>query len=90
MLTSSAEALSLYRSFLRVSRVFPHYNVREYIKRRAGEGFRLHAQESESALLNKAFSKARSDLDLAKRQSMVYGFYQGQKSVMDVIIRKTN
>ena len=88
MAASSAEALSLYRSFLRVSRAFPHYNIKEYIKRRAGEGFRINARESDPAAVEKVFSKAKADLELAKRQSAIYGFYERpHKGVLDATNR---
>uniref|UniRef100_A0A061R8E6 Mitochondrial protein of lyr family n=1 Tax=Tetraselmis sp. GSL018 TaxID=582737 RepID=A0A061R8E6_9CHLO len=84
MASSVAEVKALYRSFLRVARDFPHYNLRHYIKRRAETGFRKHASDTDPESLKELWSKAKVELEVAKRQSVLYGMYERpQKSVLD-------
>lgn len=85
MAATAAEALSLYRSFLRVARDFPHYNIREYIKRRAGDGFRRHAGEGDPEAISSALERGKTDLSLARRQSLLYAAYETpHRSVLDL------
>lgn len=86
---SAGEVCKLYRAFLREGRKFPNYNVREYVKRRAQEGFHQHAGESEAAAVQKLWEKAQSDLDLVRRQATVYTlFARKHKSIMDMPLQR--
>ncbi|KAK9832894.1 hypothetical protein WJX74_001055 [Apatococcus lobatus] len=81
----TAEVRSLYRAFLRESVKFPNYNIREYVKRRATTGFRQHATEKDTAVLDSLRQQAQADLEVVKRQAIVYHLYsRKQKSVMDI------
>eukprot|EP00850_Spirogloea_muscicola_P007813 SM000040S14825 [mRNA] locus=s40:556245:557278:- [translate_table: standard] len=78
------EVLALYRRFLRAARRFPQYNVREYVRRRAGEGFRERAGDGPPAAAA-AFAAARRELEVAERQAVLYRLYAGpMKSVMEL------
>ncbi len=56
-----------------------------YVKRRATTGFREHAAVTEEAILDSIFQQAHSDLEVVKRQAIVYHLYsRKQKSVMDI------
>ncbi|GAU19834.1 hypothetical protein TSUD_170600 [Trifolium subterraneum] len=82
---SPSQILSLYRSFIRVARQFPDYNIREYTKRRAIDAFRQNAKLSEPSSISEAFSFGKSQLDVAKRQAVVYSLYVPPlPSVMDL------
>ncbi|CAL5191141.1 unnamed protein product [Lathyrus oleraceus] len=72
---SKSQILSLLRSFIRVSRQFPDYNIREYTKRRAVDAFRQNATLSESCSVSEAFSFGKSQFEVAKRQAVVYSLY---------------
>lgn len=64
-----------------VGNAYPNYNIREYVRRRAREEF------SKQGAGNKSLEAIREDLDVVKRQSVVYGLYNRGpvvKSVMDL------
>ncbi|KAK7340607.1 hypothetical protein VNO77_21315 [Canavalia gladiata] len=82
---SVSEILSLYRSLLRVARHFPDYNIREYTKRRTVDAFRQNATLSDPSSISSAFSHGNSQLQVAKRQAVVYSLYVPQlRSVMEL------
>ncbi|KAE9605057.1 putative complex 1 LYR protein [Lupinus albus] len=84
-LPSKPQVLSLFRSLLRVSHTFPDYNIREYIKRRTIDAFRHNRNLSESLSISSAFSEGKSQLDVAKRQAVVYSLYAPPlKSIMEL------
>lgn len=84
-MSSSREVLSLYRDFLRVGRQFSNYNVREFVKRRAKEGFREGQALTDPATISAALKQAKDQLSVAKRQSVVYSlFAQPVKSIMEL------
>ncbi|OIW16727.1 hypothetical protein TanjilG_14497 [Lupinus angustifolius] len=84
-LPSRPEVLSLFRSLLRVAHNFPDYNIREYIKRRTIDAFRQNRNLSDSPSISSAFSEGKSQLDVAKRQAIVYSLYAPPlKSVMEL------
>ncbi|XP_051115982.1 protein ISD11-like [Andrographis paniculata] len=79
------EVISLFRSFLRTARGFTDYNVREYAKRRAVDAFRRNGGLSDPADAAAAFADGKSQLVVAKRQSVVYSLYSpGYKNVMEI------
>lgn len=64
---------------------FPNYNVREYVRRRAGERFREGARLDATAA-DAAFTTAAEELAAARRQATVFGMYhRPQRSIMDVL-----
>ncbi|XP_068667278.1 uncharacterized protein [Aristolochia californica] len=82
---SRAEVLSLFRSLLRTARNFSDYNLREYTKRRTVDGFRENRDLSDAVSISSAFSKGKSQLEVAKRQVYVYSVCgSGMKNVMEV------
>ncbi|KAK6925074.1 Complex 1 LYR protein domain [Dillenia turbinata] len=82
---TKAEVLSLFRSLLRTSRGFADYNIREYAKRRTKDGFRHNKNLSDTSSISSAFSDAKSQLEIAKRQVVVYSLYAPKvKSVMEI------
>ncbi|EGD81528.1 hypothetical protein PTSG_02247 [Salpingoeca rosetta] len=70
-----SQALSLYRRMLREAQGFVSYNVRSYAVRRVREGFRQAKGEADPAVLENMFSKAKEDLEMLKRQRVVYQLY---------------
>eukprot|EP00249_Psilotum_nudum_P009198 c21773_g1_i1 orf=467-730(-) len=78
---TATEVRSLFRSLLREARKFSDYNIREYVKRRSKEGFRQ--LDIDPAL---AFSQGKEQLEVVKRQSVVYSIYAPRvKNVMEVV-----
>eukprot|EP00262_Sarcandra_glabra_P010348 TRINITY_DN2555_c0_g1_i1.p2 TRINITY_DN2555_c0_g1~~TRINITY_DN2555_c0_g1_i1.p2 ORF type:complete len:103 (-),score=7.36 TRINITY_DN2555_c0_g1_i1:601-864(-) len=82
---SRAEILSLFRSLLRTARAFSDYNIREYAKRRTTDGFRQNRVLSDPTSVSSLFSDGKAQLEIAKRQSVVYSLYAPRsKSVMEI------
>ncbi|PWA97337.1 complex 1 LYR protein [Artemisia annua] len=82
---SRSQILSLFRSLLRTSHQFPDYNIREYTKRRTIDSFRTNKTLSEPSLISAVFDEGQSQLQVAKRQAVVYSLYAPKiKSIMDV------
>ncbi|XP_019167093.1 PREDICTED: LYR motif-containing protein 4-like [Ipomoea nil] len=83
--TSRLHVLSLFRSLLRTARDFSDYNIREYTKRRTVDAFRQNKALSDSSLVAAAISDGKAQLEIAKRQAVVYGLYAPEiKSVMEL------
>ena len=81
---SRGEILHLYRSLLRTARQFCDYNIREYTKRRAIDAFRQNQNLTDSSAISAAYSDGKTQLDVAKRQVIVYSLYAPTiKSVME-------
>ncbi|KAK5777094.1 uncharacterized protein LOC108479670 [Gossypium arboreum] len=79
------EVLQLYRSLLRVARQFSDYNIREYSKRRTIDAFRDNKNLTDPSQLSAAFSDGKAQLEVAKRQALVYSLYAPKvKSIMDI------
>ncbi|XP_077231557.1 LYR family of Fe/S cluster biogenesis protein [Tasmannia lanceolata] len=79
---SKAEILNLFRSLLRTARDFSDYNIREYAKRRTIHGFRQNHRLPDPS---SAFSDGKSQLEIAKRQVVLYSLYAPRvKSVMEI------
>ena len=68
-------ALHLYREFLRVGRSFNDYNVREYVKRRAREGFIANRALSASDAIERCMADGAAQLEVARRQAALYALY---------------
>ncbi|OMO70420.1 Complex 1 LYR protein [Corchorus capsularis] len=80
-----SEVLQLYRSLLRVARQLCDYNIREYTKRRTMDAFRDNKKLTDPCQLSAAFSDGKAQLEVAKRQAVVYSLYAPKvKSIMDV------
>lgn len=85
MSSAAAEVKVLYRTFLRYGRTFPSYNIREYISRRAREGFRENKSLGSPSEVAAAVEHAKSELAVVKRQALVYNLYGRKlKHVLDV------
>ncbi|XP_058070295.1 uncharacterized protein LOC131219260 [Magnolia sinica] len=80
-----AEILSLFRSLLRTARSFSNYNIREYARRRTADGFRQNRNLSGPSSISSVFSDGKSQIEVAKRQAIVYSLYAPKaKSVMEI------
>eukprot|EP00890_Picochlorum_soloecismus_P000083 jgi/Picsp_1/1075/NSC_04558-R1_pinus taeda anonymous locus 0_14360_01 genomic sequence len=78
--TATNQLRSLFRSFIRESRKYPNYNIREYIRRKSKEEFRDTVSNS-----GKDLESIQSDLEVVKRQAVVYSLYaRKEKSIMDM------
>ncbi|XP_050224137.1 uncharacterized protein LOC126673870 [Mercurialis annua] len=83
-MASRGEVLSLCRSLLRTARQFSDYNIREYSKRRTIDAFRGNRNLTDPSSISAAFSDGKSQLDVAKRQAVVYSLYAPKiKSIME-------
>lgn len=82
---SAAEVKALYKAFLREGKKFSNYNVREFVQRKAKADFRSNASQTDQAAIEQLWTQAKQDLDVAKRQSLIYSMYGSrQRSVMDI------
>lgn len=82
---SKPQVLALLRSLLRTAREFRDYNVREYTKRRALDGFRHGQGLADPSAIAAAFADGKSQLEVARRQAVVYSLYAPEvKSVMEL------
>ncbi|KAE8655209.1 tropomyosin-like isoform X1 [Hibiscus syriacus] len=78
------EVLHLYRTLLRVGRQFSDYNIGEYSKRRTMDAFRDNKNLTDTRLLSAAFSDGKAQLEVAKKQAIVYSLYAPKvKSILD-------
>ncbi|KMS99261.1 hypothetical protein BVRB_2g046300 [Beta vulgaris subsp. vulgaris] len=85
MTPARAEIIHIYRSLLREARKFPDYNIREYAKRRTIDGFHHNKSLSDPSSVAQALADAKSQLEIAKRQTVVYSLYAPKfKSIMEV------
>lgn len=79
------EILGLYRALLRAAREFRDYNVREYTKRRAIDGFRENQNLTDPESISSAYAEGKNQLAIAKRQAVVYSLYAPKvKSIMEL------
>lgn len=84
---SRTQIMSLFRSLLRTSRQFSDYNIGEYSKRRTIDAFRTNKQLTDSSSVSTAFADGKAQLDVAKRQVLVYSLYAPEvKSIMELQI----
>ncbi|EFJ48483.1 hypothetical protein VOLCADRAFT_74585 [Volvox carteri f. nagariensis] len=74
-MSAGVEARALFRAFLREGRRFPNYNIREYIQRRAKEGFQEAASITDITAVDALLQSGRQELEVVKRQSLVYRLY---------------
>ncbi|DBB04048.1 TPA: hypothetical protein ACH3X1_013103 [Trebouxia sp. C0004] len=64
---------------------FSNYNVREFVQRKAKADFRSNAAQTDKTAIEQMWMQAKRDLEVAKRQTLVYSLYGSrQKSVMDI------
>lgn len=85
MAPSRSEVLSLFRSLLRTARKFSDYNIREYAKRRTVDAFRSNKNISDTSAISTAYSDGKAQLEVARRQTIVYSLYAPKfKSVMEI------
>ncbi|CAK7330367.1 unnamed protein product [Dovyalis caffra] len=86
---SKGEIRYLYRSLLRTTRQFCDYNIREYAKRRTIDAFRQNQNLTDPSAISAAYSDGKAQLDVAKRQAVVYSLYAPKiKTVMDSTISR--
>ncbi len=85
MAASAGEVRHLFRALLREASRFPNYNVREYVKRRAIDAFHQYRDQSDPAIVDAAFKRGLQQLEIARRQSLVYSLYGPRvNSIMDL------
>ncbi|KAJ7978481.1 LYR motif-containing protein [Quillaja saponaria] len=85
---SRSEVLSLFRSLLRTARQFCDYNIKEYTKRRTIDAFRQNQNLSDPSSVASAYSEGKTQLEIAKRQAIVYSLYAPEiKSVMEIKVQ---
>lgn len=90
-MTSADQVRSLFRTLLRQGRAFPNYNVREYILRTSGDMFRSAAGLKDDVAIEQAFMHGQKELDIVKRQSLVYQLYSRNiKTVLEMKPQASN
>ncbi|PNH07589.1 LYR motif-containing protein 4B [Tetrabaena socialis] len=84
-MSTAMEARSLFRALVREGRRFPNYNLREYIQRRAREGFRESSSVADPAVVKSLLQSGRQELEVVKRQSVVYQLFARKfKNVLEL------
>ena len=59
--------------------------MREFVQRKTKTQFRRYASETDSAVIAQVWNQAKKDIDVTRRQALVYSLYGSkQKSVMDI------
>ncbi|KAK1295954.1 hypothetical protein QJS10_CPB15g01369 [Acorus calamus] len=82
---SRGEILSLFRSLLKTASKFSDYNIREYVKRRTIDAFRDNKTLSDPNTVCSAFMDGKTQLEIARRQSIVYSLYAPKaKNIMEI------
>lgn len=88
---SPTQARELFKALLREARKFSNYNVREYVKRRTVDGFHEHRDASDPGAVAAAYEYGVKQLEIAKRQAVVYNLYAPKlKSIMDLKIKPSS
>ncbi|XP_036593611.1 LYR motif-containing protein 4 [Trichosurus vulpecula] len=81
--SSRAQVLDLYRVMLRESRKFTSYNYRTYAIRRIREAFRENKNVKDSAQIQMLVNKAKRNLDIIRRQTLINEMYSTDKLVIE-------
>ncbi|KAF5815127.1 hypothetical protein HanXRQr2_Chr03g0119611 [Helianthus annuus] len=84
---SRKQILSLFGSFLRSSRQFTDYNIREYTKRPYNRRILPQITLTNPSSVATAFSDGNYQRQVAKRQALVYHMYSlplEVKSIMEI------
>lgn len=64
---------------------FPDYNIREYIKRRAKQGFRESVEVKDKTQLDLLWNQSLEEMQVVRRQATVYDMYaRKHTSIMDL------
>ncbi|XP_019097600.1 PREDICTED: LOW QUALITY PROTEIN: LYR motif-containing protein 4A-like [Camelina sativa] len=86
MVSSTSEVVSLCRALLRAGRQYPHYNLREYTKRRTLlDGFRMNKNLTDQSKVNEAYAEAKAQLVVLERSVKLYSLYPPKtKNIMEV------
>ena len=70
---------------MRTGKKFPNYNIREFVLRKTRQEFRRNRDLQEAELITKAIAEAKKELEVARRQAVVYSlFAPSLKSIMDI------
>ncbi|XP_019088504.1 PREDICTED: LYR motif-containing protein 4-like [Camelina sativa] len=84
-MVSRSEVLSLCRAMLRAGRQYPHYNLREYTKRRTLDGFRMNKNLTDQSKVNEAYAEAKAQLVVLERSVKFHSLYPPKtKNIMEV------
>jgi hypothetical protein len=81
---SRSAALSLYKQLLKVSSGWKNYNFREYSIRRTKEEFRKNKAVTDPAAIEQLLAKARENLEVIRRQSLISNMYAKEQSILEV------
>ncbi|XP_060630756.1 LYR motif-containing protein 4 [Anolis sagrei] len=78
-----AQALRLYRALLRESQAFAAYGYRTYAIRRIKDAFRENKNISDSTEIEALLNKAKTNLEIIRRQVLVGQLYTAEKLVIE-------
>lgn len=82
-MSTSKEALTLYRNLLRYGSRIATYNFREYALRRTRDAFQASKDLTDQRKIQELFQKGYKELDVLKRQSTISQMYQGEKVIVE-------
>lgn len=76
------QILSLYRQLLKSSRLFTHYNFREYVYTRTRDAFHANKNIQDEKLISSLYQQGLEDLKVAQRQ----GWLNAQFSMDPLVV----
>ncbi|XP_019094605.1 PREDICTED: LYR motif-containing protein 4-like [Camelina sativa] len=85
MVSYRSEVVSICRALFRARRhQYPHYNLREYTKRRTLDGFRMNKKLTDQSKVNEAYAEAKAQLVVLERSVKLYSLYPPKtKNIME-------
>lgn len=72
---SRSNSSNLEPNETRTGKKFHNYNLREYVKRRARDGFHEMKGSTDAQAVSKGIQTAKESLEVIKRQAVVYSLY---------------
>lgn len=83
VVSTSKEALSLYRNLLRQGSKLASYNFREYALRRTRDAFRENQSVAEPRDVQNLLQRGHKELNVLKRQATISQMYAAERIVVE-------
>ncbi|SMN19953.1 similar to Saccharomyces cerevisiae YER048W-A ISD11 Protein required for mitochondrial iron-sulfur cluster biosynthesis [Maudiozyma saulgeensis] len=82
------QVLALYKQFIKNSKQFNNYNFREYFLRRSRDSFKQNMALQKPEEVSRAYSDAKEELGILKRQAVISQMYTFDKLVVEPLNNK--
>ncbi|CAH8389616.1 unnamed protein product [Eruca vesicaria subsp. sativa] len=87
-MVAKLQVISLCRSLLRAGRKYPDYNIREYTKRRALDGFHMNKNLTDPSKVKEVYAEGKAQLEVVERALKVYLAYPPKtKNIMELKVQ---